>query len=97
MPGVPKSLLENLSHFFVILNTKPISVRSLVSSIKGKSPGMTAVINKLMPLIVPFEYFDGFERIKSIIEKIKIEKNNSPKIELFFKDFLKCFVFVGFI
>lgn len=82
----------------MILNTKPSSVSSFVKSIKGKSPGMTAVIKRLMPSIVPFEYFDGFEIIKIMIRNIRIEKIISEKAELFFeKVLLKWFDFVGFI
>jgi len=98
IPGVPNNFWENLSHFLVILNTKPSSISSFVKSINGNSPGMTAVIKRLIPSIVPFEYFDGFEIINSITRNISIEKIVSEKINLFFeKVLLKWFDFVGFI
>ena len=61
-------------NFFVSVNITPSSVRSFVNSIKGNSPGKTAVIKRFNPLMVDFEYCEGFEIIIIIMAKIKIEK-----------------------
>jgi hypothetical protein len=71
----------------------------LVKNINGNSPGKTALIKRLSPEIVPFEYFSGFEIINPIINNIIIEKTDSENIELFFfvKLLLKWLDLVGFI
>ena len=74
MPGVPKSEYENLSIFFVILKTKPISVKSFVRNINGNRPGRTENTKSFNPEIVPDVKIVGFEMIISITAKIRIVK-----------------------
>ena len=77
MPGVPKSICENLLHLFVSFEISPISVKSFVRNINGNSPGITLLINKFKPSIVALEYLVGFAIIKIIMENIEIEKKKS--------------------
>lgn len=100
MPGVPKTAYENLSIFFVILKTIPISVKSFVKNIKGRSPGKTENTKSFSPEIVPSVKIVGFEMIIIITKSIKIvSKLSWKKLELkhFKKVLLELIVFVGFI
>lgn len=73
----------------------PSSVKSLVSSIKGNSPGKTEKKNSLIPLIVPAVYLFGFVIIIIIITKIKQVKMVSWNVSLKYF-FLKLFASISF-
>ena len=78
-PGVPKTLYENLSNFWLMLKINPISVMSFVRSMKGKSPGKTEKTKSFKPEIVPVVYLVGFEMIKKIIAKMSRVKSVSAE------------------
>lgn len=77
MPEVPNKAFAGLLSLFVSLKISPISVSSLVKSIKGKRPGSTEKKNSFMPLMVCSVYLFGFDIIIIIIRKIRSEKPKS--------------------
>ena len=56
----------------MILKTVPISVKSFVKSINGRSPGKTENTKSFSPEIVPSVNIVGFEMIIIITKSIKI-------------------------